>query len=131
VFAVPWLVVTYDELQRLPLHPRAGFVVSLIDGRCTVEMLLDVSGMREDETLDILAELLRLGAIELRDATYSKWPRSSSSSLVMVVSSGRTEGGLQASARAEAGTAIPQSLAVVGLSRTDGPSRARRRLWVL
>ena len=65
--AVPWLVVTYDELRRLPLDKRRGFLVSLIDGRCTVEMLLDVSGMPEDETLDILRELVGLGAVELRD----------------------------------------------------------------
>lgn len=65
--AVPWLVVTYDNLRRLPLDTRTGFVVSLIDGRCTVEMLLDVSGMPEDETLDILRELVGLGAVELRD----------------------------------------------------------------
>lgn len=65
--AVPWLVVTCDELQKLPLHARAGFVVSLIDGQCTVEMLLDISGMREDETLEILGELVLLKAVELRE----------------------------------------------------------------
>lgn len=65
--AVPWLVVTYDELRRMPLDQRTGFVVSLLDGRCTVEMLLDISGMPEDETLDIVRELVALGAIELRD----------------------------------------------------------------
>jgi len=64
--SVPWLIVTYDVLQGLPLDPRAGFVVSLVDGRCTVEMLLDISGMPADETLDILRELVRLGAVELR-----------------------------------------------------------------
>jgi hypothetical protein len=31
-------------------------------------MLLDVSSMPEDETLDLLRELVALGAIELRDA---------------------------------------------------------------
>jgi hypothetical protein len=67
--AVPWLLVTYDDLRELPLDSRAGFVASLVDGKCTVEMLLDVSGMPEDETLDILRELVRLGAVELRDAT--------------------------------------------------------------
>jgi len=66
--AVPWLVVTYDALRDLPLDARAGFILSRIDGRCTVEMLLDVSSMREDETLEILRELVRLGAIELRGA---------------------------------------------------------------
>ena len=65
--AIPWLVVTLDELQKLPLDSRAGFLVALIDGRCSVEMLLDISGMREDETIDIIGELARLGAIELRE----------------------------------------------------------------
>jgi hypothetical protein len=64
--AVPWLVVTYDQLQRMPLDPRAAFIVSLIDGRCTVEMLLDISGMSENETLGILSDLVRLKAVELR-----------------------------------------------------------------
>ncbi len=64
--AVPWLVVTYEALRKLPLDSRAGFVVSLIDGRCTVEMILDLSGMPEDETIDILRQLLGVGAIEMR-----------------------------------------------------------------
>jgi hypothetical protein len=64
--AVPWMVITYDQVQRLPLDSRAGFVISLIDGKCTVEMILDISGMPEDETLDILRALEQLGAIELR-----------------------------------------------------------------
>lgn len=68
LIAVPWLVVTYDDLRGLPLDPRAGFVASLIDGKSTVEVLLDVSGMPEDETLEILRELVRLGAVEMRDA---------------------------------------------------------------
>jgi hypothetical protein len=65
--AVPWLLVTYDRLQDLPLDARAGFLVSLIDGKCTVEMLLDISGMGRDETLGILGRLVTLGAVELRD----------------------------------------------------------------
>jgi hypothetical protein len=66
-FSVPWLVISYADLQRLPLDTRAGFVISLIDGTCTVQMMLDISHMPEDETLDILRELVRLGAIELRE----------------------------------------------------------------
>lgn len=65
--AVPWLVVTHEQLRRMPLDSRAGFVVSLIDGRCTVEMLLDVAGLPEDEVIALLAQLAKLGAIELRE----------------------------------------------------------------
>jgi hypothetical protein len=43
--------------------------VSRIDGTCSVEMLLDLCGLPENETLDIIGELVRLGAIELRDPT--------------------------------------------------------------
>jgi hypothetical protein len=63
---VPWLVITYDVLQKLPLDARAGYVVSRIDGKCTVEMLLDIAGMPAAETLEILRRLVRLGAVELR-----------------------------------------------------------------
>jgi hypothetical protein len=66
--AVPWLVATHDELRRMPLDSRSGFLVSLIDGRCTVEMLLDMAGLPEDDVITMLAQLVRLGAIELRDA---------------------------------------------------------------
>ena len=66
VHAVPWLVVTHDQLCRLPLDSRAGFLVSLLDGRCTVEMLLDIAGMPEDDVIQLLRSLLDLGAIELR-----------------------------------------------------------------
>jgi hypothetical protein len=69
LFAVPWLVVTFDVLRALPLDSRAGFVVSRIDGTCSVEVLLDLCGLPENETLDIIGELVRLGAIELRDPT--------------------------------------------------------------
>jgi len=65
--AVPWLVVTHDELRRLPLDARGGFLVSLIDGRCTVEMLLDIAGLPEDEVIALLGQLTQWGAIELRD----------------------------------------------------------------
>jgi hypothetical protein len=67
LFAVPWLIVTYDDLRSMPLDPRAAFVISRIDGQSSVEMLLDLCTLPEDETLDIVADLVRLGAIELRD----------------------------------------------------------------
>lgn len=65
--AVPWLVLTHDELRALPLDSRTGFVLSLVDGRCTVEMILDMAGLPEDETMRLLAQLLTFEAIELRD----------------------------------------------------------------
>jgi hypothetical protein len=66
--AVPWLLATHEQLLALPLDSRAGFVLSLIDGRCTVEMILDIAGLPEDEAIGILDNLRELGAIELNDA---------------------------------------------------------------
>lgn len=66
-FAVPGLLVTMDELRNLPLDPRAGHVVSLIDGRANVEGIADMSGIPLDEITTIFATLLELEAIELRD----------------------------------------------------------------
>jgi hypothetical protein len=69
LYSVPWLVVTYDDLLALPLGSRDGFVLSLIDGRATVGAILDMAGLPEDDTVDILSRLLQMGAIELRDPT--------------------------------------------------------------
>ncbi len=54
---VPTVIVSRDELRWLSIDHRAGFVLSLVDGISTVEMLLDVSGMPELDTLRILSEL--------------------------------------------------------------------------
>ncbi len=66
--AVPWLMVTLDELRELPIDPRAAYLVSLVDGQCSVEMIADVAGMPRAEVAGVFAMLARLGAVELRDA---------------------------------------------------------------
>ncbi len=66
--AVPWLIMTLDQVKRMPLDSRAGRVLSLIDGRSTTEMILDMSGIQEDEAITILSRMLELGVIEIRDA---------------------------------------------------------------
>jgi hypothetical protein len=65
--AVPWLAMTYDELRALPLDPRMAFVLSRVDGRSNVEIILDLTSLPADETLDVLDRLVELGAIELHD----------------------------------------------------------------
>jgi len=69
LFAVPWLAVTLEGLRLLPLDARAAYLLSLVDGRCTVEMILDICApeLERDEALGLLAHLLQVGAIELRD----------------------------------------------------------------
>ena len=69
LFAVPWLAITVEGLRSLPLDARAAYLLSLVDGTCTVETILDicVPELERDEALGILARLVQLGAIELRD----------------------------------------------------------------
>ena len=74
--AVPWLVMTLEQIRALPVDHRAGFILSLIDGRCSVEMILDMAGLPEQLALRILATLMSHGAIELRDLIYSAWVHS-------------------------------------------------------
>src|SRR5439155_21041405 len=42
---IPVVCVSQDELQLMPLHPRAAFVISRIDGVSSVENVLDVCAM--------------------------------------------------------------------------------------
>jgi hypothetical protein len=69
LFAVPWLAITPEGLLCLPLDARAAYLLSLIDGHATVEMILDICAPEQarDDALGILAHLLQLAAVELRD----------------------------------------------------------------
>jgi hypothetical protein len=65
-YAVVSLAVTVQRLRMMPLDSRLAYLLSLVDGQCTVETIVDASGMDRDEALGLLADLLQLGAIELR-----------------------------------------------------------------
>lgn len=69
LLGVPWLALTLEELRLLPLDARAAYLLSLVDGHCTVEMILDicVTELAPDEALAILSHLLHLGAVEVRE----------------------------------------------------------------
>jgi hypothetical protein len=64
---VPWLMITLDRLSELPIEPNAAFLVSLVDGQCSVELIADIAGMPRDEVAGIFERLAQLGAVELRD----------------------------------------------------------------
>jgi hypothetical protein len=54
---VPTLNVTPDQLLRAGLDHKGGFLVSLIDGISTLEMIVDVAGMPKEEALSALQSL--------------------------------------------------------------------------
>jgi hypothetical protein len=64
--AVPWLVIGYDELLQMPLDHKAGHILSLVDGRCTIEMIADMSPLPRDEAIAIVAELVVRGVLQLK-----------------------------------------------------------------
>jgi hypothetical protein len=56
---VPVVVVPQAQMQWLSIDHRAGFVLSLIDGSSTLEMIVDVSGMQRLDALRILHALVQ------------------------------------------------------------------------
>lgn len=63
---VPTVMVARDQLRWLSIDHRAGFVLSLIDGVSSLEMILDVTGMPELDALRILSELAQQRIIAFR-----------------------------------------------------------------
>ena len=63
---VPIVMVARDQLRWLSIDHRAGFVLSLVDGVSSLEMILDVSGMAELDALRILSELAQQRIISFR-----------------------------------------------------------------
>lgn len=64
---VPVVEVARDQLRWLSIDHRAGFVLSLVDGISSLEMILDVSGMPSLDALRILFELVEQRIISFRD----------------------------------------------------------------
>jgi hypothetical protein len=63
---VPMLIVPRTQMRWLSMDHRAGFVLSLIDGQSSVDMILDVSGMPKLDALRILHELVQQKIVAFR-----------------------------------------------------------------
>lgn len=63
---VPLVVVPRTQMKWLSMDHRAGFILSLIDGSSTIEMILDVSGMPKLDALRILHELVEQKVVAFR-----------------------------------------------------------------
>lgn len=55
---VPSLAVTPSRLKDLSLDHKTGFLISQVDGQLTIDMLVDVSGMRRLEALRAILKLV-------------------------------------------------------------------------
>lgn len=63
--SIPRVLKAPSELANLPLGPRGGFVLALMDGTQTVEEILDVCAMSTAEATEIIRNLESLAVIRL------------------------------------------------------------------
>jgi hypothetical protein len=63
---VPTVIVARTHMRWLSMDHRAGFILSLVDGHSTIEMILDVCGMPKLDALRILHDLLQQRIVALR-----------------------------------------------------------------
>ncbi len=61
--ATPRLCMRAAELVALPLDHRSGFLLSHIDGKRSIEEVIDVSHLSPKDTLEVIGALIALGAI--------------------------------------------------------------------
>src|SRR5262245_61876219 len=62
---VPKVALSTEECFDQSLDHRAGFILSLLDGCSNVETVLDVAGLPEQETLEVLCDLCARGIVTL------------------------------------------------------------------
>jgi hypothetical protein len=63
---VPMVVVPRTQMRWLSMDHRAGFILSLIDGSSSVDLILDVCGMPKLDALRILQELVQQKVVAFR-----------------------------------------------------------------
>jgi hypothetical protein len=62
--SVPHIAKTAQEIAALPLDHHAGFLLAHVDGLTSVDEILDLCAMPEEEAITLLQELLVLGVIQ-------------------------------------------------------------------
>jgi hypothetical protein len=63
--SAPRMLLSRGELAALPLDPRDAFVLSLVDGKTSVQGLVDMAALGDGEVLTILERLAALRVLEL------------------------------------------------------------------
>lgn len=65
VIGAPKVLRTRQQLEEAPINHRDAFVLSLIDGKTSVQGVVDLAAMPEGEVLAILDRLAALGIVSL------------------------------------------------------------------
>ena len=62
--AIPRLAKSRDEIAKLPIDHRGGFLLGFIDGNQTLEEILDICAMPTTDALGLIEGLQAMGVIE-------------------------------------------------------------------
>ena len=62
---VPTVAVSPQEIPNLALDHRSGFILALVDGVSTLDMILDMASMPRLDALRVLLELVQHGTLTL------------------------------------------------------------------
>lgn len=65
VAVTPRLLVDAREIPSLPIDPRGAFMLTLVDGIQSLEEILDICAMPQDEALELIEKLRLMGVIEI------------------------------------------------------------------
>ncbi|MBS2012106.1 MAG: hypothetical protein JST00_04430 [Deltaproteobacteria bacterium] len=63
--SIPRVLKSPQEISKLPIDHRAGFLLAHFDGMQTLEEILDICAMPTDEALSLITELQEMGVIDL------------------------------------------------------------------
>jgi hypothetical protein len=62
----PVVVMAVEDLRRLPLDHRAGFLMSLMDGTLDLPTVIELSAMPHDDARRIVRDLFEAGVVVFR-----------------------------------------------------------------
>lgn len=62
---IPRVLLGPQEISKLPIDHRAGFLLGFIDGMQTMEEILDVCAMPQSEALELIRTLVEMGVIRI------------------------------------------------------------------
>jgi hypothetical protein len=65
---VPCVIRRPEELAALPIDHRQGFLLAHVDGRASIEQILDVCAMPKEDAIFLLRQLVAMGVVALTNA---------------------------------------------------------------
>ena len=84
-----------NNITGMSLSPEEGFVISLIDGKTTIEEICTLSTLPREKTLELIASMINKGIVKIDDAEapISKWwnGRRKSDNKIETLSEGKEE----------------------------------------